>query len=73
MTTIELADAPDEGTDVAITLTHEPLTGGLLQRRRQRKVVRKVAEETVESELLKVGDHVRQAERVSDGTEDSSA
>ena len=73
VTTIELADAPDEGTDVAITLTHEPLTGGLLQRRRQRKVVRKVAQETVESELSKVADHVRQADGSPDEGTDSSA
>jgi hypothetical protein len=62
VTTIELSDAPDQGTDVAITLTHEPVKGGLLQRRRQRKGVRKVAEDTIESELGKVADHVHQAE-----------
>lgn len=66
VTTIELADAPDENTDVAITLTHEPLTGGLLHRRRQRKSVRKVAQDTVESELAKIADHIRQAESTAD-------
>lgn len=71
--TIDLADAPDGSTDVGITLTHEPLKGGLLQRRRQRKVVRKVARDTVESELGKVADHIRQAERASDGPEDPPA
>ena len=65
VTTIELADAPDRSTDVAITLTHEPLSGGLLERRRQRKTVRKVAEDTIESELGKVADHVHQAEASS--------
>ncbi|WP_246215457.1 hypothetical protein [Modestobacter muralis] len=65
MTTIELSDAPDQSTDVAITLTHEPLSGGLLKRRRQRKTVRKVAEDTIDSELGKVADHVRQAEAAS--------
>ena len=69
VTTIELADAPEGGTDVSITLTHEPLTGGLLQRRRQRKAVRKVAQSTLESELAKVADHVHQAERPLDSTD----
>ncbi|MFQ1004370.1 SRPBCC family protein [Modestobacter sp. SSW1-42] len=66
VTTIEVSDAPDQSTDVAITLTHEPLTGGLLKRRRQRKTVRSIAEETIESELGKVADHVRQAEAASE-------
>lgn len=62
VTTIELVDGPDQSTDVTISLSHEPLSGGLLQRRRQRKAVRKVAEDTIDSELGKVADHVRQAE-----------
>lgn len=65
VTTIELSDAPDKGTDVAITLTHEPTSGGLLKRRRQRKAVRKVAADTIESELGKIADHVHQAEAAS--------
>ncbi|CCH87371.1 conserved protein of unknown function [Modestobacter italicus] len=70
VTTVELADAPDGSTDVAVTLTHEPLTGGLFQRRRQRKGIRTVAQETVESELAKVADHVHQAEQVTGDAED---
>lgn len=73
MTTIELSDAPDGGTVVAITITHEPLTGGLLQRWRRRKAVRQVARDTVESELAKVADHVHQAERGSGEAEQSPA
>lgn len=73
VTTIDLADAPDSGTDVTITLTHEPLAGGLLQRRRQRKVVREVAQDTVESELAKVPEHIQQAERAPDDTATPSA
>ncbi|NEK93368.1 SRPBCC family protein [Modestobacter muralis] len=73
VTTIELADAPDESTDVSITLTHEPLAGGLLRRRRQRKTVRKVAQGTIESELDKVADHVCQAEQSPDSADGSSA
>lgn len=62
-TTIDLTDVPGGGTDVTITLAHQPVQGGPLRRRLQRSGVRKVAQRTIESELGKVADHVRQAEQ----------
>ncbi|WP_138757718.1 SRPBCC family protein [Modestobacter altitudinis] len=69
-TTIDLTDVPGGGTDVTITLTHQPLRGGHLRHRLRRGGVRKVAERAIESELAKIADHVRQAEQTYRDAED---
>ncbi|TKJ28258.1 SRPBCC family protein [Blastococcus sp. CCUG 61487] len=56
-TRIELADAPDGGTRVTMTVTHEPRAGRLL-RRLQGRAARDLVRRTVESELDKIPAHL---------------
>lgn len=69
-TTIELIDVPGGGTDVTITLTHQPTRGSRVRRALQRGGVRKVAQRTIESELSKIAGHVSQAERAAGSPRD---
>lgn len=63
-TTIDLADAPEAGTKVTITLTQEPRGGGWLRHRLQRRSLRRLLRQTLAAELVKVSDHVRQADQL---------
>ncbi len=63
-TTIDLADAPEAGTRVTITLTQEPCGGGRLRHRLQQRSLRRLLRQTLATELAKVADHVRQADQL---------
>jgi anti-anti-sigma regulatory factor len=58
-TDIELVDAEPGSTRVAVTITREPKGGNRLMRRLQRQAMRRMVQQTVESELAKLPDHVR--------------
>ncbi len=63
-TRIELADAGKggaEGTDVTITVTHEPVRGSRLVRLLQRSSIQRLVERTVDGELAKLPAHLAQA------------
>jgi uncharacterized protein YndB with AHSA1/START domain len=60
-TRIELSDAGDGGTRVAMTITHEPTGGGRVVRRLQRGALRRLVQQTVDAELEKVPAHVARA------------
>ncbi|GHE09721.1 polyketide cyclase [Klenkia taihuensis] len=63
-TRIELADAGKggaEGTDVTITVTHEPARGSRLVRLLQRSSLQRLVERTVDGELAKLPAHLEQA------------
>lgn len=62
-TTIELADAAEGCTNVTISLTQQPRREGWLRRRLPQRSLRRLVRQTVDAELDKVTDHVRQADR----------
>jgi hypothetical protein len=57
-TRIELSDTASGGTRVAMTVTHEPTSGGRVVRRLQRGALRRLVQRTVDAELEKVPAHV---------------
>jgi hypothetical protein len=57
-TRIELSDTASGGTHVAMTVTHEPTSGGRVVRRLQRGALRRLVQRTVDAELEKVPAHV---------------
>ena len=57
-TRIELADAAGGSTQVAITATHEPTGGNRLLHSLRRKAMQRMVQQTVDSELAKLPDHV---------------
>jgi hypothetical protein len=57
-THIELSDTASGGTRVAMTITHEPTSGGRMVRRLQRGALRRLVQRTVDAELEKVPAHV---------------
>lgn len=62
-TRIELADAGKggrDGTDVTITLTHQPRGGSAIARFVQQKATQRLVQRTVDSELDKLPDHIAQ-------------
>ena len=63
-TRIELADAGKggaDGTDVTITVTHEPVGGSRVARLVQRGSLTRLVRRTVDSELAKLPDHLAAA------------
>jgi hypothetical protein len=60
-TRIELADTATGGTQVTMTITHEPTAGGRVVRRLQRGALRRLVQRTVDAELDKVPAHVDRA------------
>ncbi|WP_176946499.1 STAS domain-containing protein [Blastococcus aurantiacus] len=67
-TGIELADAGEGSTRVTVTVTHESRGGNGLVRALQRKALRRTVQQTVDSELMKLPDHIRQATKDSSGS-----
>ena len=68
-TRIELADAGTggvDGTDVTITVTHQPVGGSRVVRFVQRGGITRLVQRTVDSELAKLPQHLAQA-RLSGG------
>lgn len=64
-TKIELADAGkggSEGTDVTITVTHQPRGGSGLVRFVQRNATRRMVQRTVDGELAKLPEHIAQVD-----------
>ncbi|CCG01068.1 SRPBCC family protein [Blastococcus saxobsidens] len=59
-TRLELAGTSAGGTQVSITVTHEPV-GGRVVRRLQRGAMRRLVRRTVDAELAKVPAHVARA------------
>jgi hypothetical protein len=57
-TRIELADTPDGGTRVTMTVTHEPVGGSRVATWLQRGALRRMVQRTVDAELEKVPEHV---------------
>lgn len=57
-TRIQLSDTAEGGTQVSITITHQPAGGGRLVRRLQRNALRRLVQRTVDAELEKVPAHV---------------
>ena len=62
-TRIELAEAGSGGTQVTMTITHEPTGGGRVVRRLQRGALRRLVQRTVDAELAKVPAHVARVAR----------
>ncbi|WP_254781921.1 SRPBCC family protein [Modestobacter sp. DSM 44400] len=65
-TTIDFADAGGGGTQIAITLTHEPCGGGSARQRLQRAGLQRMMRRTVDAELAKIPDHIDQADHRAD-------
>ncbi|MGX5653966.1 STAS domain-containing protein [Geodermatophilus nigrescens] len=59
-TVFELADGGPGATDVAVTVTHEATGGGRIMRALLRRSLEKMMGRTVDAELAKLPDHVRQ-------------
>ncbi|GAB3317895.1 hypothetical protein GCM10027451_36180 [Geodermatophilus aquaeductus] len=59
-TVFELTDSGRDATDVAVTVTHEPTGGSRLVRALLRRSLEKMLWRTVDAELAKLPDHVRQ-------------
>ncbi len=57
-TRIELADAAQGSTHVTVTVTHEPKGASRLLHVMQRKAMQRMVQQTVDSELAKLPDHV---------------
>ena len=57
-TRIELVDAAQGSTLVTVTVTHEPKGGSRLLQVLQRKALQRMVQQTVDSELAKLPDHV---------------
>lgn len=66
LTRVELRDADAGGTVVAITLTRRQKAGSRLVNLVRRRGLRRLLEETVELELARVSDHVRQLSPVAE-------
>ncbi|WP_409332014.1 SRPBCC family protein [Trujillonella humicola] len=66
LTRVHLQDADNGGTVVTITLTWHPKVGSRLVHLTQRRSLQRLLEETVELELARVPDHVRQVGPVAD-------
>lgn len=65
-TRIELADAGKggaDGTDVTITVTHEPVGGSRVARLVQRKALTRLVQRTVDSELERLPEHLAADQR----------
>lgn len=60
-TTIELADAGPQATNVTITVGREPVGGSRLLHRVQRASLQRLVQRTVDAELAKVPAHVDRA------------
>jgi hypothetical protein len=67
-TRIELADAGKGGTRVTITVTHEAKGGNRLVQRVQRGALKRLVQQTVDTELDKLPAHVAQAVPKGDRT-----
>lgn len=61
ITRIELTGTATGGTQVTITLSHQPRGGSRLVRRLQQPGIQRLAERTVTDELRKLPEHIAQA------------
>lgn len=67
-TGIELTDAGEGSTRVTVTVTRESGRGNRLVRARQRRALQRTVQQTVDSELAKLPEHVHQATEESNGS-----
>ena len=67
-TRIELADADRGSTHVTVTVSHEPKTGHRLLHSLQRKTMQRMVQRTVDAELAKLPDHIREMSEDGSGS-----